>query len=312
MENIENLFRDEVREKKKIASNIFSRRSTRKGGSNQALKTPYLYMSNKERKKLNGEVMVYKMNNLMSYNEFAQQDESVQKSLMEHWRDNFKTADIKKALGVSPNKFYKIIDQLGLEKETSRVRVATAILTEEELEKYRHEFIDYPTFRELGLEQQGYLLEAYLDDYKTMVAVSKKWEGSQSGYLYSVISRYNKRKKKLEGSSVVDSEVSSVILEVNDTPKEPISQEEMVSEAIELLDSVGYFDKYNQESEMIHEDSIRGNDSNIDIKTNSFSFSLNGTFDSETIKRRLQMVLEVLENEDEFLDLEIKITNTNV
>ncbi|MGR5954213.1 hypothetical protein ACT7DP_30075 [Bacillus paranthracis] len=78
--NIERLFNEEIRDKKRIGSNIFSRVSTRKGGGNQALRTPSYFMKGSNKyKKLSGDVEVYNLNDIIRYQEFQVKAEDKQK-----------------------------------------------------------------------------------------------------------------------------------------------------------------------------------------------------------------------------------------
>jgi hypothetical protein len=340
MENIEKLFKQEVRDKKKIGTNIFSRVSTRKGGSRQALKTPYLYMSTKERKQLNGEVVSYNMNDVMDYKKFKEQPLEEQKRLMLHWRKLHKTQDIQDQMGISRTVFYKVINRLDIPKENTNIkRFDKIILTDDEVEKYSKEFLEYNKYKQLTLEQQAQLLEAYIEDYGGVRAVQREWEGSDEGYLYGVRSRHNKKvereieqqKQEEKESRKQEREQRQAVIKVNTASNndnleqesdseintsDPVekSQDEQVKDAIDLLTSLGYFDE-NEDKELVDKTDVKeevaeeGHNSDININTNSFSFNLNGEYNAKTIKRRLELALEVIEDEDELLNLSISISS---
>jgi hypothetical protein len=97
-ENIEKLFLEDVREKKKAGRGAFHMRG--KGirhGSNKALRTPFHFMKNKEKKKLDGEVVSYNMNSLMAYHDFEQKDFETKKMLMTNWRAMYQNNEIMDA-----------------------------------------------------------------------------------------------------------------------------------------------------------------------------------------------------------------------
>lgn len=119
-EDVEKLFNDEVRTKKKIGRGSFNKRGKGvKHGVSGALKTPYYYMSTKERKKLNGEVEVFYMEStILPIEEFEQKDIEKQKELLNHWRKVFQTKDIKQKMGVSHMRFYNLMDKLGVPRSS--------------------------------------------------------------------------------------------------------------------------------------------------------------------------------------------------
>ena len=116
---IERLFNDDVREKRKAGSGSFHKRGKGvKHGISGALRTPSYYMSNKEKKKLNGEVKVtYMYETIIPLEEFKAQDEETQRNMLTVWRDKYTNEEIKKGLGTSNNPFYKLVEDLGLPKK---------------------------------------------------------------------------------------------------------------------------------------------------------------------------------------------------
>ncbi len=97
-ENIERLFNEDVREKKKAGRGVFSMRGKGvKHGISGALKTPYHYMKTKEKKKLDGEVVSFNMNSLMTWHDFEQKDFETRKMLMTQWRTIYQNNEIMDA-----------------------------------------------------------------------------------------------------------------------------------------------------------------------------------------------------------------------
>lgn len=116
---IERLFNDDVREKRKAGSGSFHKRGKGvKHGISGALRTPSYYMSNKEKKKLNGEVKVtYMYETIIPLEEFKAQDVETQRNMLTSWRDHYTNEEIKRGLGTSNNPFYKLVEDLGLPKK---------------------------------------------------------------------------------------------------------------------------------------------------------------------------------------------------
>lgn len=309
MENIERIFMQEVKNKKKIGSNIFSRASTRKGGTNQALRTPYFYMSQRDRNKLNGKVeVVYNMKDIISYEEFKKKSPSEQKTLMEFWRKNYKVKDIRKGMGgIASNTFYKLINTLGLELN-EKVRMSREngrALTEEELNKYINssELMDFNTFKLItSPEQRDKILESYLVEYKSINQLVNHWEGSYPSYLYHTRSRAKDlRERELNKDKISQDEIEFAS---DSSDKQEDVLQETIRKTPQIVD-----DTSNVVEDVPAPVVDDKHTSNIELKTNTFSFNLKGEFNAKTIKRRLELALEVLEDEEELLVLDISISN---
>jgi hypothetical protein len=83
-ENVEKLFQQDIREKKRAASGAFHMRGKGvRNGFSGAIRTPYHFMSNKEKKQLNGEVRTYNMyETIIPKNEFDLKDRETQRNMM--------------------------------------------------------------------------------------------------------------------------------------------------------------------------------------------------------------------------------------
>jgi hypothetical protein len=120
-ENIEKLFLEDVREKKKAGRGAFSMRGKGvKHGISGALRTPFHFMKNKEKKKLDGEVVSYNMNSLMSYHDFEQKDFETKKMLMTQWRTIYQNNEIMdsffdegKGKRFNAQSFANLVNELG-------------------------------------------------------------------------------------------------------------------------------------------------------------------------------------------------------
>lgn len=118
-ENIEKLFMEEVREKKKTGTGAFHMRGKGiRNGSNKALRTPYHFMKTKERNQLNGEVETYNMyTTIIPREEFFLKDLETQKDLLIKWREIFDNDKIKNEMGISNKMYFDLVNELELPKK---------------------------------------------------------------------------------------------------------------------------------------------------------------------------------------------------
>lgn len=322
--NIERFFNEEVREKKRIGNNIFSRVSTRKGGGNQALRTPYLYMSRKERNKLNGEVRSFNMNEIMKYDEFKEMSIKEQKELLEHWRSVYSTTKIMQESGMSRGIFYKKLHQLGIETDKSRFQPNKRHLTDEEMDMYSNgEFIDFDLFKDIVREQQMELLSKYLEIEPNVRELTRSWKNANEGYLYNIKTKINRAKEaeqvqeqlndENEQQISMDDEVIDEAIELNKDNKKAVAiEQEPESKPVLRMPRklrLVRLSKPVQEETPVSEAKNDTHTSDIEIKGNHFSFNLKGQYTADAVIRRIQLALEELQGSEELLNLEIKISN---
>ena len=113
------IFETEVREKKNQAYNNRAKTGAKGGSkSRKGMNTPYDFMSESEKKKLNGEVEVFNMHTVLSYDEFQFKDEKTQKELLTKWRELYDNVHIIKELGISSKVLYELVAKLGVPKKT--------------------------------------------------------------------------------------------------------------------------------------------------------------------------------------------------
>src|SRR3954469_17705181 len=136
--NIEKMFQDDIREKKKAGSGSFHKRG--KGvrhGLSGALRTPSYYMKQKEKNKLSGEGRSYNMfeNTILSLEEFNSRQLNVQRDLMTAWRENFTNKDIRESMEMTAGRFAKLVKDLDIpmkEKTGGRTKkTAAAVILKE-------------------------------------------------------------------------------------------------------------------------------------------------------------------------------------
>jgi hypothetical protein len=118
-QDIEKMLIEDMREKRKIGSGSFHKRGKGvKHGMSGALRTPSYYMSNKEKKKLNGEVTVSNMyETLIPFKEFDLKDRETQKSILTKWRELHDNLTIRKGLGISNKAFYDLVAELEIPRK---------------------------------------------------------------------------------------------------------------------------------------------------------------------------------------------------
>jgi len=338
---IEKMLLIDNRTKKRIGSNIFSRASTRKGGTNQALRTPYLYMSTKERKALNGEVKRYNMNDIISYKDFKTKDLQEKKRLMNYWRANYKVIDIKKQMGgITDYIFYKILDELDMDRTPSGGGDHREILeiSPEELEQYKKEFIDYEMFKHLSRETQYELFSVYYAKTPVVSELVRQWEGAEAGYLYNVKSKWMKFMKaqkaekdtkeapKSEGTPVIKEEnpakeeikelgqsIVEKSPEVFEKKPEPVAVvEELSEDTVEINEPIGTEESSEPvvevpEEKVVEQEIKEDKEDKSSSNKNKLSFELKGNYSTSAIMKCLQFTLETLEQEESLTDIEIKV-----
>lgn len=118
-ENIERLLREDIQEKKKAGRGVFSMRGKGvKHGLSGALKTPYYYMSNKEKKKLDGEVKVSNMyETVIPFKEFELKDQETKKAMLLRWREIYPNTKIMREMNLNNSDYYKLIGDLEIPKK---------------------------------------------------------------------------------------------------------------------------------------------------------------------------------------------------
>ncbi|MGG4105120.1 hypothetical protein AAXB25_14485 [Paenibacillus lautus] len=172
----EKLFNDDVREKKRIGSNIHKRVATRKGGKNTPLRTPYYYMTNKEKKSLNGKARTIKLNEILPIKEFKQLPEDTQKLLLDNWRKTFPTSEIlAKMQCTSESVFYRLLRNLGLPtKLTDRVISTTGLVGSKKFVINDYYTMTYNEFKAMSGKHKRDVAKVIFSKYKVK-EVAEAW-----------------------------------------------------------------------------------------------------------------------------------------
>ena len=305
-EDIEKLFFMDIREKKRIGSNIFKRVSTRRGGSNMStMRVP----TKKQQKELSSKVTTFNLNTILSYEEFKNKPVEDQKKLMEYWREHFKSKEIMNEMGITKNIFYKLLDEVGIKKDFIYARNNTSQrikLEEEELQRLiedKNNYCEFELFKTLASEQQDLLFNEYFNRVNNVtLELERDWEGSNSGYLYYIKSRVDKKKKKMQVEKVEPKQISfeEKSAEIVEPPSEDKKEviEPFVEEEVETIE---------EEPKTVLKDHHSVNINMQKENPNTFSFSLNGVYTKEVIIRRMRLMLEEIEESEESLTVEINI-----
>lgn len=117
--DFEKEFKSEVYEKKQLT---YGHRAKTGGGRRagyRGVKTEYDFLSRKERKKLNGEVVVSNLNDIVIVKEeFDTLAEERQKELLIHWRELYDNKTIMDHMGIKgSNTFHRYVKELDLPKK---------------------------------------------------------------------------------------------------------------------------------------------------------------------------------------------------
>lgn len=123
----EELFIEEVREKKRAANGVHSK--TGKRGFVGKMYFPFELASRKEKMAYTkaGKMEVYNMyEQIMGILEFKELDENEQRNRLQYWRLNHTQTEILKAMKISSYTFYNLVEGLGLPKRSIKKKDPTA------------------------------------------------------------------------------------------------------------------------------------------------------------------------------------------
>jgi hypothetical protein len=114
---IEKVFLDDIREKKKAASGIHSRTGKRGYVGKMLFATDFMSRKEKYNYRKAGRVMTSNMyDEIIQIADFEQLEQHEQRNRFQYWRSKYNNEEIKKGLGIHNAKLYNIIDDLGLPK----------------------------------------------------------------------------------------------------------------------------------------------------------------------------------------------------
>ena len=113
----EQVFHEDVREKKKAASGVHSK--TGKNGYVGKMRFSYDIMSRKEKynHRKAGKILTTNLfDTILPIDEFRQLEREEQRNRMIHWRNKFQNKEIQKGMGIANSPYYKLVDELDLPK----------------------------------------------------------------------------------------------------------------------------------------------------------------------------------------------------
>lgn len=117
---IERLFNEEVRDKKRTGRGAFNKTGKGVKHNMNGIKFPYDYMKAKEKRLLNSEVRVSNMyETVIPKMEFDLKDKETQKAMMIRWREIYPNSHIMEGMGISGSgSFHNIIKELDIPRKT--------------------------------------------------------------------------------------------------------------------------------------------------------------------------------------------------
>ncbi len=137
-ENYEKIFQMDIMDKKRTARGIYNRAS-RKGYIKGGVKTQSDFLSNKEKKLLNGEIIVTNkyddIKNLPTWQELKNMEHSSQKKILEIAKEKHKISTLKKHWNISSGALYNLLGKYNIRIGGSKVEKTNELPTFEEFEK---------------------------------------------------------------------------------------------------------------------------------------------------------------------------------
>lgn len=130
MDDVKKLFLEEVRDKKRTANGVYSKRGTR--GYVGKMNTPVDFLQGKAKRDYvkGGEVIVYSMyDELMPKEKFDQLNDEQKKECLVRWRDRYSTKQIMETLNLNSYHFYRLMDKFNIPRQHGGGPLATKTST---------------------------------------------------------------------------------------------------------------------------------------------------------------------------------------
>lgn len=120
--NIQKIFNEDIRDKKRIGRGAFNKRGKGVKHVVRGIKTPYDFMKTKERKKLNGECVVSNMyDEIITRSEFDLKDDETKRRMLIKWRELYSNKEIMLKMGITASgTFSKYINDLKIPKKSTK------------------------------------------------------------------------------------------------------------------------------------------------------------------------------------------------
>jgi hypothetical protein len=305
MNDIKRLIIDDIREKKRTGSGVFHK--TGKRGYVGKMLTPTDFMSRKEKREYTkaSKVQVRNMyDEIMDWEEFMQLSDDQKRLFLSKWRERHKNEEIMEALGVGKNKFYQLIDELGV--ETIRTNVQKVRYSEDEMQQFKENFIDYDVFISMEYDQQKEILDAYLNRMTTK-ELAEKWDVR----LNNIYLAKTRIKKWEESQMAVDTK--EMLFDPNELMVEEKQEKKSFNNEIfdpnELMIAEESTEYAVEEKKDVKENKRKQKEETKQSKTENEGLfvGLNGIYDGEKLSQKLQALAELLMEDEEYeIRLEIK------
>jgi hypothetical protein len=294
--DIRKIFEIDSRFKKKIGSNIFKRVSTRKGGAKTALRTPYYFMSIKDKRKLNGKVDTFNMyETIIKKEKFLEFDTEQQKIMMKKWREKFPVKEIIEEMGVNRTEYYDLLAKLGIETQPIKKELKT--VSQEELDKMKNDIVDYETFLSLPNNQRAELFYHYIKNHNiSQKELAEIWNTSPAN-IYNLKYRLDKYISKLQAKE----KNKKLVKEAKKTSNaQSLPAIQTINHIIEHLKQDKKQDEKQSENKRV---GVVG----INQTQSDFYFTINQKGDSKAIIKKLQVLIGLLEDENEEYEINLVV-----
>ncbi|MCT1390138.1 hypothetical protein ACPOM7_17530 [Peribacillus castrilensis] len=311
---IERLFNEEIRDKKKTGSGSFKRTGKGvKNGIRGGMRFPYQNLSRKEQKEYTkpGEVKVFNLNDVLPIKSLVNKPEKEQRELLERWRNLYTNEVIYKKMGTSQNRYYKLLKKLNVEKKPAfsgkskeKKKVELSLLGQ-----FKEDIPDYQTF--LGIERaQQIELMAHYDKKYTVEQLAEKM-GTLAKTLYQLryrINKFNEKQPTKENEEIKSDSIFDVF-ENPVTNSEVAAGEDHHDHSTENVAVL----KPNVKTSSIKNDSqqeqlsleLEGKN-NLELKQTT-TYTINGLYSGTEVSEKLKKVSDLLLGEANQFDIQLTI-----
>lgn len=327
-DDLEETYEDEIRNKARAAKEN-KRLARSKTGRGRTLLS-YDYLTRAERKKLRegGKVVVWNMNEIIHIVEFENMPEDKQKERLEYWRTKYTNKEIEQAMGISSNKLSKMLSKLGVSKKPrggANAQAATRQLSEEELEDFKENLVDWQTLKSIITKQRYQIILHWYDELEMQPSEIAEKIDTEVKNVYSTKYQADKwairnglkedpkeeMKRQQEEVQARLQEQQSLLSQAKDgaTIEEPEQADQKESQNSELQPTAQSDSKDQRIREL--EQQLEHKQRQIEIKdkqlnlaapqspqySDGLNFYIQGEFDSETATRRMNKVSSMIADE---------------
>ena len=295
-ENIEKIFNQDSRGKKRIGANV-SKRASRRGYIRGGIRTQSDFLTPKQKRALNGEVKIVgniyeDINKVPSWNEILKMEEQKQYELMKTLKSLHSSNALRLYFKIGTGTLYKLYENLGIHKP----RGGRKPMTKKKLEsKVYTDISQVPSFQEFLDMDRGTRIELLKQLRKdtSMEKLRKHWKISQ-GKLYKYLYDYgivvravdeNGKRNYIKGTK--SPELSEMpILQAIEPVAEPevVKEDNRIEQVIESLNNLLEIVKSNNE----------------EVK-NNFSITLNGIYGKEEVENKLLSLSSIMQDGKEYI-----------